>query len=336
MSADPEKHTLTAETAKKGAYIRPATKFHNKVSASVEADADGVFKAEAGRYHIYVSLACPWAHRTLVVRALKGLEEVISVSTVDPYLTSFSDSEGYKGWSFTEKYPDPHHRDTTCTYDLYRMSDPEYPRKYLSVPIFWDKKTDRIVNNESSQIIEFLNSEFNEFAKNPDLNLAPEDLRAAMDEVNDLVYPNINDGVYRSGFAKTQEAYDDAVANLFDALDKVEVILSKSRYLTGDRFTLSDVRLWTTLVRFDSVYYSHFKCSRRRLTEYKNLWGFVRDVYQMTGVADTTDIEHIKFHYFHSHRGINPRGIVPTGPALDFEAKHDRDRFSKSEDSASA
>lgn len=257
--------------------------------------------------------------------ALKGLQDAVSVSCVDPSMSDAGPT--YVGWRFTDAYPDPLHADgsVTNTYDLYRRTDADYPRRKLSVPILWDKKTDTMVNNESSQIIVMLNSEFNAWAKRPEVDLAPEELAEAMAKIDELVSPNINEGVYRCGFAKSQEAYDSAVTALFDAMDKVEAILGETRYLTGDRVTLSDVRLFTSLARFDSVYYGHFKCSVRRLTDYANMWAYARELYQMPGVKETVDIDHIKLSYYYSHSWLNPTRVVPKGPMLEFEAPHGRD-----------
>ncbi|PVD28098.1 hypothetical protein C0Q70_10679 [Pomacea canaliculata] len=303
----------------KGEYIRKASSFRNWISA----DGSTGFPAESGRYHLYVSLACPWAHRTLIVRVLKGLEDVISVTVVDWFL-----SEG--GWSFTDKKPKCG-LDTVnnCTYlkEIYKKADPEYNGN-ITVPCLWDKIKKTIVNNESSEIIRMLTSEFNAFCKTEEqkkLDLYPENLRQQIDVVNDWVYPQINNGVYRCGFAQSQEAYNAAVKDVFEGLDKAESILTKQRYLIGKRFTEADVRLFTTLVRFDTVYHTHFKTNKKRITDYPNLWAYVRELFQMPGVAATVDQEHIMKHYYESHKSLNPLGIVPVGPDLDFMSPHGRE-----------
>lgn len=306
---------------KKGAFQRSQSAFRNWVTA----DGSSGFKAQSGRYHLYVSLACPWAHRTLILRKLKGLDDVISVNVVD-WLLNFE-----TGWEFNEK------RDG-CTPDtvnsvkylkeVYRKVDPDY-NKSVTVPVLWDKETKTIVNNESSEIIRMLNSEFNDFCKTEEqkqLDFYPENLRKSIDDINEWIYPNINNGVYRAGFARTQEAYDEAVIGLFDALDKVESILSKQRYLVGSSLTEADIRLFVTLVRFDSVYEQHFKCNKKRILDYPNIWPYVRDIYQIPGIAETINMEHIKKHYMMSHRSINQYGIVCIGPDLDFMAPHGRDK----------
>ncbi|XP_076444790.1 glutathionyl-hydroquinone reductase YqjG-like [Babylonia areolata] len=306
----------------KGEYARKPSAFRNWISA----DGSSGFKAEAGRYHLYVSLACPWAHRTLIVRKLKGLEDVISVTVVDWML-------GEGGWSFTDSKP-------KCTLDtvnnckflkeVYLKANPEYNAN-ITVPCLWDKQKQTIVNNESSEIIRMFNKEFNAFCKTEEqrkLDFYPEGLRDKIDAVNEWVYPQINNGVYRSGFARSQEAYNTAVTELFDGLDKVETILSKSRYLVSNtQLTEADIRLFTTLVRFDMVYHTHFKTNKRCIVDYPNIWAFTRELYQMPGVAETVDKEHIMRHYFESHRSINPYGIVPIGPELDFMEPHGRDKM---------
>ncbi|XP_048737020.1 glutathionyl-hydroquinone reductase YqjG-like isoform X2 [Ostrea edulis] len=306
---------------KKGAFQRAQSAFRNWITA----DGSSGFKAESGRYHLYVSFACPWAHRTLIVRKLKGLEDVISVNVVD-WLLNFE-----TGWEFNEKR-DASTSDTVngkkFMKEVYKKADPDYNRS-ITVPVLWDKQKNTIVNNESSEIIRMLNSEFNAFCKTPEqkqLDLYPEDRRKEIDEVNEWIYPNINNGVYRSGFARSQEAYDEAVVALFEALDKVESILSKQRYLVGSCMTEADVRLFVTLVRFDKVYEQHFKCNKKRIIDYPNMWPYVRDIYQTEGIAETVNMEHIKNHYMVSHRSINPFGIVSIGPELDFNAPHDRNR----------
>lgn len=310
----------TIPTNAKGEFVRKDAVFRNWVTA----DGSSGFKAEANRYHLYVSLACPWAHRTLVVRKLKGLENVISVNVVD----WLNDKPG--GWRFTQGKPmttlDTVNHCTNMS-EIYALSNPDYKGAW-TVPVLFDKVQKRIVNNESSEIIRMFNCEFNEFCETVEqkaLDFYPKDLQAKIDEVNDWIYPSINNGAYRCGFAKTQEAYDSAVLILFEALDKVEEILSKSRYLTGSRLTEADIRLFTTLVRFDVVYHGHFKCNRKRIIDYPNIWAFTRDLYQTGGVGSTVNLEHIRKHYQASHRSINPLGIVSIGPSLHFLAPHGRD-----------
>jgi len=312
MSDNAPKQSWNTSVSKSGEYIRKDSLFRRFVSA----DGSSGFKAERDRYHLYVSLACPWAHRTLIVRKLKGLEDVITYTVVDWLLEE-------KGWKFTDKKPKCSlDAINGCSYlrEVYAIADPEYCGN-ITVPVLWDKKTKTLVNNESSEIIRMLNSEFNEFCvtdQQRKLDLYPSDLREEIDAVNAWVYPEINNGVYRCGFARSQEAYNVAVNSLFSALEHVEKIFSKQRYLTGSRLTEADIRLFTTLVRFDSVYNCHFKCNRKRITDLPNTWAFVRDVYQMDGIAETVDLEHIMKHYFESHKSINPFGIVAIGPELDF------------------
>lgn len=306
---------------KKGEFVRVVSGFRNWVTVDGSAGPDGGegFKAEPGRYHLYVSYACPWAHRTLIVRALKGLEDVISVSVVHPLMPSES-------WVFGE-YPGAtidHVNNSNYMYENYLKADPDF-EGLVTVPVLWDKKRETIVNNESSEIIRMLNSAFNEFAAHSELDLYPDELRVEIDAINQPVYDNVNNGVYRAGFATTQAAYDRAFDRLFNALDELEDRLSRQRYLVGAHFTEADVRLFTTLVRFDSVYYNHFKTNKKRLINYPNLWAYTRELYQMPGVAKTTNMDHIKYHYFASHRSINPTGVVPRGPELDFAEPHGRD-----------
>ena len=298
-----------------GEFVRKPTSFHGQI----KRDGTTSFLAEGGRYHLYVSLACPWAHRTLIVRKLKGLEDVISVDVVDPLLDS-------RGWSFEQSAAGAtgdRVGGRSLLREVYVASAPDYEGA-ITVPVLWDRKSETIVNNESSEIIRMQNSEFNELARHPEFDLYPEPLRSEIDELNDWIYPEINNGVYRCGFARKQEAYSSAVQTLFAALDRVEAILERRRYLCGDRLTEADVRLFTTLVRFDPVYMTHFKCNVRRLVDYPNLWGYVREIFQLPGVAGTVSLEHIKRHYFESHRHINPFGIVPEGPKVDFTVPHDR------------
>jgi putative glutathione S-transferase len=280
------------------------------------------FKAEPGRYHLYVSLACPWAHRTLIFRALKRLEGIISVSVVHHFM-------GANGWTFLAE--DGATGDTLYGLDflhqIYTEADPAYSGR-VTVPVLWDKKEQTIVSNESSEIIRMLNSAFDEWG-NASFDFYPEALRGEIDAINALVYPAVNNGVYRAGFATTQAAYEEAFGALFSALDTLEHRLSRQRYLVGDRITEADWRLFTTLVRFDPVYVGHFKCNLRRIADYPNLSNYLRDLYSVPGVAGTVNLRHIKAHYYGSHETINPTRIVPVGPALDYGAPHDRARFGR-------
>ena len=281
---------------------------------------EGGFKAEAGRYHLYVSLACPWAHRTLIFRTLKGLEDMISLSVVNPLMAGH-------GWTFEpgEGVVPDDVNGARYLHEVYTKADPNYTGR-VTVPVLWDKKTGTIVNNESAEIVRMFNSAFDGVgATGPDFY--PAGLRDDIDWVNDYVYDRVNNGVYRAGFSTTQEAYDEAVQGLFEALDGLEARLSRQRYLTGDRITEADWRLFTTLVRFDAVYVGHFKCNIRRLVDYPKLWGYTRELYQVPGVARTVNMDHIKSHYYGSHETINPTGIVPAGPAIDFIAPHGRDHL---------
>ncbi len=307
---------------KDGRFLRPPTTYRNFVTADGSPGPSGEsgFPAEAGRYHLYVSLACPWAHRTLIFRKLKKLEDVISVSVVEPVL-------GKLGWEFGTgpgATLDTVNGKSTLA-EIYLLTNSRYSGR-VTVPVLWDKKRRTIVNNESSEIIRMLNSAFDAFT-DVHTDYYPAELRAEIDRINDIVYPNVNNGVYRAGFATTQAAYEEAARALFATLDQLEERLSRQRYLVGRQVTEADWRLFTTLVRFDAVYYSHFKCNLRRITDYPNLWNYLRDLYQVPGVADTVSLDHIKRHYYGSHLNINPTGIVPIGPLLDFTLPHDRDRF---------
>ena len=306
-----------SEAGSRGEFIRQHSHFREWVSNEPGAK----YPAETGRYHLYVSLACPWASRAVIVRKLKGLEDAISMSVVDPIRDD-------NGWAFREGpgfERDPL-GDHEYLSEIYLESDPQF-RGRVTVPVLFDKQARKIVNNESSEIIRMLNSEFNEFG-DASIDLYPEELRGEIDEVNGLVYPNINNGVYRCGFAARQEAYEEAFWQLFSALDQVEQRLAGSRYLVGDTPTEADWRLFTTLVRFDPVYVGHFKCNLRRLIDYPNLWGYTRDLYQQPGIAETVNFDHIKRHYYMTHRQINPTGVVPAGPELNFEAPHNRAEIS--------
>ena len=305
-----------------GRFVREDAGFRNWVTADGRAGPTGVggFKAEANRYHLYVSLACPWAHRTTIYRKLKGLEDMISLSVVHPFM-------GDKGWTFAEGagvIADPI-VNVSYLYEVYVAAKPDYTGR-VTVPILWDKKTNTIVSNESSEIIRMLNSAFDEVGAT-DVNFLPKALLAEIDTINEFVYSAVNNGVYKAGFATTEAAYKEAVVTLFDALDTLEARLADQRYLLGDTITEADWRLFTTLVRFDAVYVGHFKCNIRRIVDYPNLWGYLRDLYQVPGIAETVSIEHIKAHYYTSHANINPTRIIPIGPVLDFNEPHDRARF---------
>ncbi|MBL6931641.1 MAG: glutathione S-transferase family protein [Rhodospirillales bacterium] len=293
-----------------GRFVRWDSAFRETISA----DGKTGFKAEAGRYHLYLSWACPWAHRTLIFRRLKKLEDVISVSFVEPLMLE-------RGWIFGPD-GDPVNGAENL-YEIYQKAKPEYSGR-VTVPVLWDKLTGTIVNNESAEIIRMLNSEFDAFG-DASLDFYPKALRDEIDAINEQVYARVNNGVYRTGFATTQEAYEEAFDALFDALDDLEDRLSVQRYLVGDQITEADWRLFTTLVRFDSVYVDHFKCNLRRIVDYPNLWGYLRELYQVSGVAGTVDMDQIRTHYYASHLMINPTGIVPKGPAIDFTTPHGRE-----------
>jgi putative glutathione S-transferase len=305
-----------------GRFVRPGTVYHNFVTAdgSPGPNGKGGFPAEAGRYHLYISLACPWAHRTLIFRSLKQLDNVISVSLAEPLY-------GKTGWEFGSGRggtPDSVNGKKTLA-EVYLIADPRYTGR-VSVPVLWDKKQRTIVNNESSEIIRMLNSAFEAFT-NVHTDYYPAELRGEIDRINDLVYPTVNNGVYRAGFATSQDAYEEAARGIFATFDQLEERLSHQRYLAGNEITEADWRLFTTLVRFDAVYYSHFKCNLRRVADYPNLSNYLRDLYQVPGIAETVSIEQIKRHYYGSQLKVNPTGIVPIGPLLDFTAPHDRSRF---------
>lgn len=307
----------------KGEFIRAVSSFRNWVTkdGSPGPGGEGGFAAEPNRYHLYVSYACPWAHRTLIFRALKGLENFISVSIVHPLMPAQS-------WVFGE-YPgatEDHVNHANYLYENYLKADPDF-NGLVTVPVLWDKKRETIVNNESSEIIRMLNSAFDEYG-NSEVDFYPESLREEIDAINEVIYNNVNNGVYRAGFATKQEAYDRAFDRLFNTLDELEESLSKQRYLVGDQITEADWRLFTTLVRFDPVYYNHFKTNKKRLVDYPNLWAYTRELYQVPGVAQTVNMDHIKTHYFGSHKSINPTGIVPKGPEIDFMQPHGRESIS--------
>jgi len=318
-----KKDWLEAEQ-KDGEFVRFDSVFRNWVTPDGEPGptGSGGFAAEKGRYHLYVSYACPWAHRTLIFRKLKKLENIISVSVVHPDM-------GPESWKFDDSFPGATQDDINhfkYLHEVYSKANAKYSG-IVTVPVLWDKKQNTIVNNESSEIIRMLNSAFNAFTD------AKEDyyLKARqkeIDQINEEIYENINNGVYRCGFASSQAAYEAAFDRMFSSLDKLETILSKQRYLVGNDITEADWRLLPTLLRFDPVYVGHFKCNLRRITDYDNLSNFMRDLYQQAGIAETFNLEHIKRHYYWSHESINPTRIVPKGPAIDYWQVHDRDRFS--------
>jgi putative glutathione S-transferase len=300
-----------------GEFDRQETTFRDRV----EADPDAAFPVESGRYHLYVSLACPWAHRTLLARTLLGLEEHVTVDVVDPW-------RGEDGWQFSPEREG-------CTADsihgfdylreAYVHADPDYTGR-VTVPVLWDRERDTIVNNESEEILRMLSTEFRSLAER-DVDLYPEGYRDEVDRVIEAIYEPINNGVYRAGFADSQAAYDRAVDELFDALDHWDAVLGERRYLAGDRLTEADVCMFTTLVRFDNVYHTHFKCNRQFIREYDHLWPYLRELYQLPGVAETVDMGQITEHYYTTHTDVNPKKLIATGPELDFGAAHDRDRL---------
>ncbi|WP_025542494.1 glutathione S-transferase family protein [Vibrio parahaemolyticus] len=292
-----------------GEFVREDAGFRDWI----KNDSEAVFQPESGRYHLYVSLACPWAHRTLIFRKLKGLEPHIDVTVVCPDMLS-------QGWQMGLPEPLFGH---TRMHQIYTQAKPDYTGR-VTVPVLWDKKTNTIVSNESSEIIRMFNSAFNDLTGNHD-DYYPEPLRGVINEWNDYIYPNVNNGVYRCGFATSQEAYEEAFESLFSALDKIDDHLATHRYLAGNKITEADWRLFTTLVRFDAVYVGHFKCNKQRIADYVNIQGYLKELYQIDGIADTTDFYHIKRHYYFSHTGINPTQVVPKGPDLDFSSPHQRE-----------
>jgi glutathionyl-hydroquinone reductase len=305
-----------------GAFVRQDSAFRNWVTADGAPGPSGTggFSADAGRYHLYVSLACPWAHRTLIFRALKGLEDAISVSVVHPHMLD-------NGWEFAPceagdfTAGDPLH-DSNFLYEIYLRAKPDYTGR-VTVPVLWDRERNTIVSNESADIIRMLNSAFDEVASAAG-DYCPSGLRGEIDAINARVYAEVNNGVYRCGFATTQAAYEEAFAELFRALDWLDDRLAGRRYLVGEQITEADWRLFTTLVRFDPVYVGHFKANLRRIRDYPQLSGYLRELYQVPGIAPTVNLDHIKQHYYFSHRMINPTGIVPVGPALELDAPHRR------------
>ena len=303
-----------------GEFKREESSFRNWVTADGSAGptGEGGFKAESGRYHLYVSFACPWAHRTLIFRKLKQLEDHIDISVVHPDMLE-------KGWTFSTDFPGAtgdRQFGLDYLHEVYIKAVPDVNGR-ATVPVLWDKETGQIVSNESSEIIRMFNSAFNEVTGNTD-DYWPEDLREAIEPVNDRIYNTVNNGVYKAGFATTQEAYEKPVHELFDSLDWLEERLSESRYLMGDKITEADWRLFPTLIRFDPVYHLHFKCNRRRVIDYPNLWAYTRELYQWPGVSDTVVFDHFVRHYHYSHDTINPNRIIPINPILDYNEPHGR------------
>jgi putative glutathione S-transferase len=300
-----------------GRFVRSTTSFRDWISANGRSG----FQAEPDRYHLYIAWACPWAHRTAIMRNLKGLEGAIGLSAVGTFM-------GEDGWTFHDEpgvIPDTVNG-ASYLREIYEKADSDYTGR-VTTPVLWDKEKETIVNNESREIIRMLDTEFGEFATT-DAHFFPEDLRDEIEATIDAIYEPVNNGVYRSGFATSQEAYEEAVTELFEALDHLESVLSSRRYLCGERMTEADWCLFPTLVRFDSVYHGHFKCNLRRIVDYPNLWNYTKDLYQRPGVAATVNMDHIKKHYYTSHESINPARIVPKGPILAFTQAHDRGRVS--------
>jgi glutathionyl-hydroquinone reductase len=302
-----------------GRFVREDARFRNWVTADGRPGptGEGGHPAEAGRYHLYVSLACPWAHRTLIMRQLKGLGELVDISVVSPLMLD-------QGWTFERAEGSSGDRvgDRSCLHQVYTRARRDYSGR-VTVPVLWDTERDTIVNNESAEIIRMFNTAFDHLTGNRD-DYYPEALREEIEHWNARIYPRINNGVYRAGFATTQDAYAQAYADLFAELDALEEHLGRQRFLAGDQLTEADIRLFTTLIRFDAVYHGHFKCNRQRLEDFPQLSAYLRDIYQWPGIAPTVDFDHIKTHYYGSHRNINPTGIVPVGPAIDYRRPHGR------------
>jgi len=309
-------YEIKQSTGPDGSFQRPLYRFRGRVTA----DGSSGYPARPGRYHLYVSLACPWAHRSIIVRSLLGLEDVISMSVVDPVRDG-------RGWAF--RHGPGHGPDEvngfTLLREAYEATEPGYDG-HVSVPVLWDRETKRIVSNNFPDITIDLATQFREWAR-PGIDLYPVELRDEIDALNDRIYRYVNNGVYRCGFATSQEAYDTAVRELFAMLDELEERLADRRYLFGDRITESDIRLWVTLVRLDTVYVTHFKANLRRIADYPNLWGYTRDLYQHPAFGGTTDFDHIKRHYYLTHPRLNPLRIIPAGPVLDWHAPHGRERL---------
>ncbi len=316
MLVDGKWTTEWTERDSSGKFNRMPTKFRNWITA----DGSSGFKAVANRYHLYISLACPWAHRTLIMRSLKGLEDAIGLSIVDPVLAD-------RGWAFSEApgtIPDTING-AQYLQEIYLKAKSDYTGR-VTVPVLWDQETQTIVNNESREIIRMLDTEFGAITRTA-IDLYPEHLRETIEQTIDAIYMPINNGVYRSGFATSQAAYEEAVTELFQHLDHWEQVLGSQRYLCGNQLTAADICLFTTLIRFDSVYHGHFKCNLKRIADYPNLWNYLKDLYQHPAIGPTCNLDHIKRHYYMSQTAINPNRIVPKGPLIDFAAPHDRDRF---------
>lgn len=304
-----------------GKFVRTEAQYRHWITrdGSAGPTGDAGFRAEPGRYHLYVSLACPWAHRTLIVRALKGLQDQISFDVVHPLMLEH-------GWTFDSDFPaatGDRVNQKQFMHQIYTLCESDYTGR-VTVPVLWDKQNQTIVSNESSEIIRMLNTGFNEIGAT-DLDLCPQSLQSEIDHWNQFIYEPVNNGVYKAGFATTQAAYDEAVVNLFEHLDRLEERLTSRRYLVGEQLTDTDIRLFTTLIRFDPVYVQHFKCDRRRIAEYPALANYLRDIYQLPGVAETCDLDHIRHHYYRSHPTINPHGIISYGPEFDLMAPHGRE-----------
>jgi putative glutathione S-transferase len=300
-------------TTDEGEFDRQETDFRSRV----RDDPDAEFPAESGRYRLYISRACPWAHRAAMTRALKGLEDAVSLSIVEPVRID-------DGWEFSAEYPDPLY-DADYLREIYTRADANYTGR-VTVPVLWDRERETIVNNESEEIMRMLDTEFDDLAER-DVDLYPEGYRDEVDRIIEAIYEPINNGVYRAGFAGSQAAYDEAVSELFDALDHWETVLADQRYLAGDRLTEADLAMFATLVRFDHVYHTHFKCNRQAIHEYPNLWNYTKELYGLPGIVETVNLDHIVRHYYESHGDLNPERIVPTGPDIDFAEGHDRDRL---------
>ncbi|MDQ3912067.1 MAG: glutathione S-transferase family protein [Actinomycetota bacterium] len=318
MLIEGEWRTEQQRQDEEGHFVRSEASFRGFVTA----DGSSRFKAEPGRYHLYISWACPWAHRTEIMRRLKGLEEVVGLSAVGSFM-------GEGGWAFYDEpgvIPDSING-ANYLREIYTKADREYTGR-VTTPVLWDKERETIVNNEPREIIRMLDHEFDGVeGVRADLDFCPEGLRAEIDRMIDKIYEPINNGVYKSGFATTQKAYEEAVTELFDALGHWESALSERRYLCGDRITEADWCMFPTLLRFDPVYYGHFKCNLRRIVDYPNLWGYLKDLYQQPSVDETVNLGHIKRHYYRSHQGINPTGVVPKGPILNYNEPHGRERL---------
>lgn len=302
---------------KDGEFVRDDARFRHWITSDGSAGptGEGGFAAESGRYHLFVSLACPWAHRTLIFRSLKGLQPHIGVTVVDPKMLEH-------GWVFSEVSQDNPVAGIDCLHQLYTRARADYSGR-VTVPVLWDKQRNTIVSNESADIIRMFNSAFNDITGN-DYEFYPAEQQAQIDAINDVVYAHINNGVYKAGFATTQAAYEKAYDQLFLVLDELENVLGQRRFLVGNKLTEADWRLFTTLIRFDAVYYSHFKCNRQRIEDYFHLSNYLRELYQQPGIAETVDFDHIKTHYYYSHPTINPTRIIPKGPDIDYHSAHNR------------